>query len=92
VAFTGLAFDLARFIFFQIRVIYTLAGGPLFAIKQSDPDTSDEVERIAVFPQKQSPELVNQTIQQTAFQNHTAAVILPDLTKANKPAVHRLIN
>jgi hypothetical protein len=33
-------------------VIYTLAGGPSFGIKQFDADTSDEVERIAVFPQK----------------------------------------
>jgi hypothetical protein len=45
----------------------------LFAIKQFEPDTSDEVERIAVFPQKQSLELVNHTIRQTAFQNHIAA-------------------
>jgi hypothetical protein len=73
VASIGLALDLARFTFFQIQVIDTLVGGPLFATNQFDSDTIDEFERIAVFPQNQSLELVNQTILQTAFQNHTAA-------------------
>jgi hypothetical protein len=57
VVFVGLALGVA--LFSQIRVIYTLAGGPSFAIEEFHPDKSDEVERIAAFLQEQSLELVN---------------------------------
>jgi hypothetical protein len=38
VIFIGLAIDLAISTFIQVQVIYTLSGGPSFAIGEFDPD------------------------------------------------------
>jgi hypothetical protein len=67
VMFVGLAMKLAMLTFHQVQMIYTLAGGPSFNVEQFNPDNSNEVERIAVFLQERSLELVNQTVLQTAF-------------------------